>query len=310
MNLYLSKIVSDIAEPLVEDITGGEEIISTEDGLARAEEVNNDMGVWHVNHAWVGVTENIFQACGTNEEEEGYNWQLMNVEICGCYDEVTSYVENMDIDGLDTCGDEGDEGMKNMEMMRKYTTLKNDYDGEGVKGTMDELDTCDDRSDEKMKNLEEMMKNIKLKNFDEKHKGETCTNGDGNEVVSLATKAMFNNHFYQFVKGTKDMKPSPECQSVCLCDKMKRDLMNKYKLESDLFGGTIAKWWTDEEVKGEQSLNFTPKYEELRNQVDKWELKGEESSKTKNREPTNNPSRLKEEQSTINDYFTKLSDME
>ena len=40
VNFYLSEIVSDILEPIADTIVGGEEVISTEDLLARVEEVN------------------------------------------------------------------------------------------------------------------------------------------------------------------------------------------------------------------------------------------------------------------------------
>ena len=47
LNLYLSELVSDLAEPMVETIEGGAEVISCEDMLPNVENLNDDMDGWH-----------------------------------------------------------------------------------------------------------------------------------------------------------------------------------------------------------------------------------------------------------------------
>ena len=55
MNLHLSGLVSDILETLVETIEGGEEVISTEDFLAKedVDALNNKMEGWDADTWWM-----------------------------------------------------------------------------------------------------------------------------------------------------------------------------------------------------------------------------------------------------------------
>ena len=47
MNMHLSEILSDILEPIVGTLEGGEEVISTEDLLARIDELNMKFKGWY-----------------------------------------------------------------------------------------------------------------------------------------------------------------------------------------------------------------------------------------------------------------------
>ena len=51
MNMHLSEVVSDLLEPLVGTLPGGEEVISTEDLLARIDDLNLEMKDWD-SYSW------------------------------------------------------------------------------------------------------------------------------------------------------------------------------------------------------------------------------------------------------------------
>ena len=49
MNLHISEVISDILEPMIGRVTGGGEVISTEDNLANLEDINILMEGWTVS---------------------------------------------------------------------------------------------------------------------------------------------------------------------------------------------------------------------------------------------------------------------
>ena len=64
MNLHLSEVVSDILEPLVGTLEEGEEVISTEDLLAKIDKLNILMEGWTSGTWWENKTHGNYIACG------------------------------------------------------------------------------------------------------------------------------------------------------------------------------------------------------------------------------------------------------
>ena len=86
MNLHISEIVSDILEPMVGRVEGGQEIISTEDGLSTFEDINVEMEGWSSTSWWDGLQYKEMVACGKCEESEGYTWTEDKPDLCRCVD--------------------------------------------------------------------------------------------------------------------------------------------------------------------------------------------------------------------------------
>ena len=86
INLHISEIVSDILDPIVDDYIGGKEIISTEDGIARLELVNESNVGWSRNSFWRGMVEGEYKACSVCTGVEGYVWDDEYPELCTCKD--------------------------------------------------------------------------------------------------------------------------------------------------------------------------------------------------------------------------------
>ena len=84
MNLYPSEVVSDIVEPMVGNIEGGSEIISTEDMVGNVVELNVGMSGWNKGHAWDGVEEMGYTACGKCIGNEELEWNEDEPEWCQC----------------------------------------------------------------------------------------------------------------------------------------------------------------------------------------------------------------------------------
>ena len=84
MNLYLSEIISDILEPIVETLAGGEEVISTEDLLARIDKLNMEMVKWSPYTWWEGKTVENYVACGECGGNDETNWDMSTPELCDC----------------------------------------------------------------------------------------------------------------------------------------------------------------------------------------------------------------------------------
>ena len=57
MNLHMSELISDILEPIVETIPGGEEVISSEDLQANLEDLNKSNKDWNSNKWWESMEE-------------------------------------------------------------------------------------------------------------------------------------------------------------------------------------------------------------------------------------------------------------
>ena len=84
MNLHLSEIISDILEPIVENIPGGEEVISSEDLQANFEELNEVNNGWHRYIWWSEVEDEVYRACKNCPGDEQYIYDVMNPELCRC----------------------------------------------------------------------------------------------------------------------------------------------------------------------------------------------------------------------------------
>ena len=76
--------MSDIVEPMVGNIEGGTEIISTEDMVGNLVELNVGMDGWNEGHAWDGVEECGWIACGTCTGDEGKTVDEARPEWCMC----------------------------------------------------------------------------------------------------------------------------------------------------------------------------------------------------------------------------------
>ena len=87
INLHMSEIVSDLLEPMVGRVVGGCEVISTEDTLARLEDVSSSMCGWVSKSWWDGVMDDKLEACGKCASLEGYEWSEENPSWCRCVDE-------------------------------------------------------------------------------------------------------------------------------------------------------------------------------------------------------------------------------
>ena len=83
LNLHLSEIVSDILEPLAENLVDGVEVISTEDLLALVEELNLSMKGWNSLSWWAGWEEDGYVVCDKCEGD---------TEVCGCQPSVDDEV--------------------------------------------------------------------------------------------------------------------------------------------------------------------------------------------------------------------------
>ena len=86
LNMHLSELVSDILDPVVSNYDGGKEIISTEDGIARIEILNNQNEGWHDRSYWGDMETDEYKACTVCRGDEGYTWDDMSPEVCSCED--------------------------------------------------------------------------------------------------------------------------------------------------------------------------------------------------------------------------------
>ena len=136
LNLYISELVSDILEPMVSTLKDGEEVISTEDLLARVDRLNEGLKGWHVGSHWDGVMEGDMVACGRCMGKGEYNFMVEdgdrdNPEWCTC----TGY----DGDRMDTCTSEnelvkGSLGEKPRKLGDEGNTTMGEELGSDIKG--------------------------------------------------------------------------------------------------------------------------------------------------------------------------------
>ena len=87
MNLYLSEVISDLVEPLVDTCIGGREVISTEDLLARLVELNKTNLGWSKWSWWEGKTCREYISCGNCVGNRGVQFEEGNPELCECNEE-------------------------------------------------------------------------------------------------------------------------------------------------------------------------------------------------------------------------------
>ena len=85
MNMHLSEIISDILEPIVETLTDGDEVISTEDLVANIEDTNEENEGWNRNRWWGNITEDMYEVCTDCEGSEDYVYDRNNPELCKCF---------------------------------------------------------------------------------------------------------------------------------------------------------------------------------------------------------------------------------
>ena len=84
MNLHLSEIISDILEPVVETLPGGEEVISSEDLQANFEEVNKNFMGWHPYQWWEKIEDEEYEVCKECRSMEEYEYIRDKPEVCKC----------------------------------------------------------------------------------------------------------------------------------------------------------------------------------------------------------------------------------
>ena len=100
MSLHISEIVSDILEPLVGRVQGGQEVISTEDTIAQLEGINQKMVGWTSTSWWEGVVHVEYVACGNCRSNEEYLWSEDNPDLCRCSEAVEIHDEAASMDGM------------------------------------------------------------------------------------------------------------------------------------------------------------------------------------------------------------------
>ena len=88
INLHLSEIVSDVLEPMVGRVTGGYEVISTEDTLARLEDVSESMRDWTPSSWWEGRVFEGWTACSKCVSLADYVWNEDKPSLCRCVDKM------------------------------------------------------------------------------------------------------------------------------------------------------------------------------------------------------------------------------
>lgn len=88
MNLYLSEIVSELVEPLVDTHVGGREVISTKDLIARLVELNKTNQGWSRWSWWEGKTCGEYTACGTCVGNWSGLFDSTAPEMCRCATEI------------------------------------------------------------------------------------------------------------------------------------------------------------------------------------------------------------------------------
>ena len=142
--------IDDIVEPLAEIVKGGTEVISTKDMVAQVKGSNNGVAGWNNTHAWDGVMEAGFTACGKCEGSEGYSWSIDEPELCTCDCKCgTTLDERYRIKGNVFSKTKGGETelkgtMPNMDYRSMVDGMMNvridDQDDVGLKGTVPSMD--------------------------------------------------------------------------------------------------------------------------------------------------------------------------
>ena len=84
MNLYLSEIVSDLVEPLVDRYKGGKENISSEDLIARLVQLNSSNKEWTSWSWWEGATCEDYVGCGHCQGVWDLEFSREEPELCSC----------------------------------------------------------------------------------------------------------------------------------------------------------------------------------------------------------------------------------
>ena len=84
--MHISKIVSDLLDPVVMTYKGGMEVISTEDTVARMEIMNDWNRGWTPTSYWGGLVEGEYVACLVCSGERSYSWDDEKPELCCCED--------------------------------------------------------------------------------------------------------------------------------------------------------------------------------------------------------------------------------
>ena len=84
MNLHLSEILSDILEPVADEVKNSNEVISTEDMIARMLVKDRSLEDWHEGSWLEDVVYEGFSACMKCKGMEGYKFDKKNPELCKC----------------------------------------------------------------------------------------------------------------------------------------------------------------------------------------------------------------------------------
>ena len=84
MNIHLSEIISEVLEPVADEMDGKNEVISTEDMVAKLLEVDRSLMNWNEVEWWRGVVYDGFEACLVCRGDEKYVLDTNNPELCVC----------------------------------------------------------------------------------------------------------------------------------------------------------------------------------------------------------------------------------
>ena len=162
LNLYLSELVSDILEPMKGILKGGEEIISTEDMLAKVDKLNKLIRGWNSYTAWGGVVEYGYQACdtciGTNRVAD-----VSNPEWCVCEEQMRSGMRHVDKGTVSTRDVKGEVSTltQSPDYKGEYQETLNKMKGLKIWDDEDEVSMMSD-SEETYQEVWDRMKMMKL----------------------------------------------------------------------------------------------------------------------------------------------------
>ena len=81
MNIHLSEIISEVLEPVADEMDGKNEVISTEDMVAKLLEVDRSLMNWNEVEWWRGVVYDGFEACLVCRGDEKYVLDTNNPEL-------------------------------------------------------------------------------------------------------------------------------------------------------------------------------------------------------------------------------------
>ena len=79
--MHLSEIISEVLEPVADEMDGKNEVISTEDMVAKLLEVDRSLMNWNEVEWWRGVVYDGFEACLECRGDKKYVLDTNNPEL-------------------------------------------------------------------------------------------------------------------------------------------------------------------------------------------------------------------------------------